>query len=39
MGFRDSGFRNARLMRLNVLEDYVAAGRLTPDLRWATPLQ
>ena len=37
MGFSDSGFRASRHMRLNVLEDCIATGRLSPDLRWTTP--
>jgi UDP-glucose 4-epimerase len=34
MGFRDPGFRNSPMMRLSVLNDHVAAGRLSPELRW-----
>lgn len=34
MGFRDSGFRGSRHMRLNVLEECISAGHLAPDLRW-----
>jgi nucleoside-diphosphate-sugar epimerase len=35
MGFADREFRNSRYVRLKVLEAHVAAGRLTPDLRWS----
>jgi nucleoside-diphosphate-sugar epimerase len=34
MGFADREFRNSRLMRLKVLEQHIAAGRLSSDLRW-----
>jgi nucleoside-diphosphate-sugar epimerase len=37
MGFNDRQFRHSRHMRLNVLENHVAASRLTPDLRWTAP--
>lgn len=36
MRFADSDFRNSRYMRLKAIEDSIAAGRLTPELRWAT---
>lgn len=39
MGFKDREFRQSQHMRLNVLEAHIAAGRLTPDLRWAAPVQ
>ena len=35
MGFADPDFRNSPYMRLKVLESHIAAGRLTPDLRWS----
>jgi nucleoside-diphosphate-sugar epimerase len=35
MGFADRDFRNSAYVRLKVLEAHVAAGRLTPDLRWS----
>lgn len=38
MGFSNCDFRASRHMRLNVLEDCIAAGRLSPDLRWTTPV-
>jgi nucleoside-diphosphate-sugar epimerase len=38
MDFGDREFRTSQHVRLNVLEAYIAAGRLTPDLRWTTPL-
>jgi len=34
MGFQDAGFRESDLMRLNVLQRAMDAGRLRPDLRW-----
>lgn len=37
MGFADPDFRNSSYIRLKVLDDHIAAGRLTPDLRWAPP--
>ena len=36
MGFADPDFRNSSYMRLKVLDGHIAAGRLTPDLRWST---
>ncbi len=30
----DADFRNSRFIRLKVLDGHIAAGRLTPDLRW-----
>jgi nucleoside-diphosphate-sugar epimerase len=35
MGFADPDFRNSAYIRLKVLEVHIAAGRLTPDLRWS----
>jgi nucleoside-diphosphate-sugar epimerase len=35
MGFADRDFRNSPYIRLKMLEAHVAAGRLTPDLRWS----
>jgi nucleoside-diphosphate-sugar epimerase len=35
MGFADPDFRNSAYIRLKVLEAHIAAGRLTPDLRWS----
>ncbi len=35
MGFADKDFRNSTFIRLKVLEGHIAAGRLTPDLRWS----
>jgi nucleoside-diphosphate-sugar epimerase len=35
MGFVDPDFRNSAYIRLKVLEAHIAAGRLTPDLRWS----
>jgi nucleoside-diphosphate-sugar epimerase len=35
MGFADPDFRNSAYIRLKVLEGHIAAGRLTPDLRWS----
>ena len=34
MGFADRDFRNSQQIRLRVLEDHIAAGRLLPSLRW-----
>ena len=34
MGFVDHNFRNSQQIRLKVLEDHIAAGRLLPSLRW-----
>jgi nucleoside-diphosphate-sugar epimerase len=34
MGFSDRNFRNSQQIRLRVLEDHIAAGRLLPSLRW-----
>jgi nucleoside-diphosphate-sugar epimerase len=34
MGFADRDFRNSEHIRLKVLEDHIAAGRLLPSLRW-----
>jgi nucleoside-diphosphate-sugar epimerase len=36
MGFADPDFRNSGYIRLKVLEAHIAAGRLTPDLRWVS---
>jgi len=38
MGFADKDFRNSPYVRLKVLEHHMAAGRLAPDLRWASRL-
>jgi nucleoside-diphosphate-sugar epimerase len=35
MGFADPDFRNSRFIRLKTLEEHIAAGRLTPELRWS----
>jgi UDP-glucose 4-epimerase len=35
MGFADANFRNSSFIRLKMLEAHIAAGRLTPDLRWS----
>ena len=37
MDLGNGDFRDSGNMRLKVLEGHLAAGRLTPDLRWATP--
>lgn len=34
MGFSDRNFRNSQQIRLKVLEDHVATGRLLQSLRW-----
>ena len=34
MGFADPDFRNSPLIRLHVLQDHIAQGRLSEDLRW-----
>jgi nucleoside-diphosphate-sugar epimerase len=34
MGFADRNFRNSRQIRLKVLEEHIAEGRLLPNLRW-----
>jgi nucleoside-diphosphate-sugar epimerase len=34
MQFKDSNFRSSQLMRLKVLENHMAAGRLNSDLYW-----
>lgn len=34
MGFTDQNFRSSNYMRLKVLEQHIAAGRMLPDLRW-----
>jgi nucleoside-diphosphate-sugar epimerase len=34
MRFADEDFRNSRLIRLKVLDQHIASGRLTPELRW-----
>jgi nucleoside-diphosphate-sugar epimerase len=34
MGFADRDFRNSQQIRLRVLEDHIASGRLLPSLRW-----
>ncbi len=35
MGFADPSFRDSPYIRLKVLQDHVAAGRLSSDLRWS----
>ena len=37
MKFADPDFRNSSFIRLKVLDEHIAAGRLTPDLRWSPP--
>lgn len=37
MSFANPDFRNSTYIRLKVLDSHIAAGRLTPDLRWAPP--
>ena len=37
MRFADRDFRRSSLVRLNVLDGHLAAGRLQADLRWAHP--
>lgn len=37
MSFANPDFRNSTYIRLKVLDGHIAAGRLTPDLRWAPP--
>ena len=37
IGFADADFRNSSYIRLKVLDAHIAAGRLTPDLRWSPP--
>lgn len=34
MGFNDPEFRSSQLIRLRVLQDHIAAGRVSEDLRW-----
>ena len=34
MGFADPDFRRSEHIRLKVIEDHIAAGRLSPSLRW-----
>jgi nucleoside-diphosphate-sugar epimerase len=34
MGFHDAEFRSSCFMRLRILEAHIAAGRLSPGLRW-----
>ena len=34
MGFSDKEFRTSSLMRLKMLKDHIAVGRLSADLRW-----
>ena len=34
MGFADSDFRASPLMRLRILQDHIASGRLSESLRW-----
>jgi nucleoside-diphosphate-sugar epimerase len=35
MGFADEAFRSSGFIRLRVIENLIAQGRLAPDLRWA----
>lgn len=35
MGFNDPDYRRSNLMRLNVLDEHLAAGRIQPNLRWS----
>jgi len=35
MAFADKDFRNSPYVRLKLLEAHIAAGNLTPDLRWS----
>ena len=35
MNFADAEFRSSPMMRLRVLQDHIAAGRLSPDLEWS----
>jgi UDP-glucose 4-epimerase len=37
MGFADPDFRNSPMIRLRVLQDHIAAGRLSDTLTWHTP--
>lgn len=39
MGFSDPDFRNSQNVRLKVLERHIAAGRLTPSLRWQSGIE
>ena len=34
MGFSDRNYRRSSLIRLQVLENHIAAGRLSPTLGW-----
>jgi nucleoside-diphosphate-sugar epimerase len=34
MGFADAEFRSSHFMRLKILESHIAAGRMSPSLRW-----
>jgi UDP-glucose 4-epimerase len=36
MNFADSQFRSSPLMRLHVLQNHIAEGRLSEDLSWQT---
>jgi nucleoside-diphosphate-sugar epimerase len=36
MKFADPNFRKSSFIRLKMLDEHVAAGRLTPELRWST---
>jgi UDP-glucose 4-epimerase len=38
-GFGDPDFRDSELIRLKILDDHVAAGRLDSALRWRVPCQ
>jgi nucleoside-diphosphate-sugar epimerase len=35
MSFKDADYRRSNLMRLNVLDEHLDAGRLQPNLRWS----
>ena len=37
INFSDKNFRHSNYIRLKVLEDHIAAGRLNNDLRWVDP--
>ncbi|RVT93566.1 NAD-dependent epimerase/dehydratase family protein [Sphingomonas crocodyli] len=39
MGFADADFRSSPMIRLRVLQDHIAAGRLSEDLCWQRPDQ
>ena len=37
MGFADPDFRSSPLIRLRILQDHIASGRLSESLRWLEP--